>query len=136
MRWSDALSDQAQKLADEAAKESPLDLNKLRRQPGENVAVINLNSLNVGKDSADTWGQEVSKFDFVSPLVTRKNQDFVQLVWKSAKEFGLGVAKSKDKSNWIIASVYDAPIKDEYKEIRTNVESDTPLNDPYGDIIG
>ncbi len=128
------MSDDAQKEADDLAGEKNLDLSKSKIPKGMNTALLPLNSLNVGKDSADLWQKESSKFDFLSPLVTKKNSDFAQMVWKSAKEFGLGVAKTRDKENWIVVSKYDAPIITEYQKLKANLESDVPLPDPYSDI--
>lgn len=134
LRWSDDLSDEAQKQADDLAEEKILDINKKSFPKSINVAMLPLNSLNVGKDSADVWQKEATKFDFVSPLISKKNSDFVQMVWKSAKEFGLGVAKSRDKENWIVVAKYDTPAVSEYEKLKVNVESDIPVADPYSDI--
>ena len=134
LRWSDDMSDEAQKEADELAEEKTLDLNKKTLPKGMNVALLPLNSLNVGKDSADLWQKEATKFDFVSPVISKKNSDFAQMVWKTAKEFGLGVAKSKDKENWIVIAKYDSPAISEYEKLKANIESDIPIQDPYSDI--
>ncbi len=134
LRWSDDLSDDAQKEADDLAGEKNLDLSKTKVPKAENIALLPLESLNVGKDSADAWQKESAKFDFMSPLVTTKNSDFAQMVWKSAKEFGLGVAKTRDRSNWIVVAKYDTPIVSEYEKLKANIESDIPVPDPYSDI--
>eukprot|EP00794_Sanderia_malayensis_P005188 gene5188-5842_t len=134
LRWSDDLSDAAQKEADDLAGVKNLDLTKSKVPKAMNVALLPLNSLNVGKDSADMWQKESSKFDFMSPLITKKNTDFAQMVWKSSKEFGLGVAKTRDKENWIVVAKYDSPVVSEYEKLRSNLESDIPVPDPYSDI--
>ena len=134
LRWSDDLSDEAQKEADDLAEEKSLNLNKKSIPRGMNVALLPLSSLNVGRDSADVWKKEAAKFDFVSPIISKKNNDFAQMVWKTAKEFGLGVAKSRDKENWIVVAKYDTPAVSEYEQLKANIESDIPVADPYSDI--
>jgi len=134
LRWSDDLSDEAQKEADDLAEEKSLNLNKKSIPRGMNVALLPLSSLNVGRDSADVWRKEAAKFDFVSPIISKKNNDFAQMVWKTAKEFGLGVAKSRDKENWIVVAKYDTPAVSEYEQLKANIESDIPVADPYSDI--
>ena len=134
LHWSDDLSDEAQKEADELAEKKTLDLANNKLPKGENVALIPLSSLNVGKDSADAWKKESTNFDFVSPFVNKKNSDFVQMIWKSAKDFGLGVAKSGDRENWVVVAKYDTPIASEFQKLKGNLESDIPVTDPYSDI--
>ncbi|XP_065071079.1 uncharacterized protein LOC135695823 isoform X2 [Rhopilema esculentum] len=134
LRWSDDLSDEAQKEADDLADENSLDLGKKSVPKGMNVALVPVNSLNVGKDSADLWQKESTKFDFVSPYVSKKNSDFAQMVWKTAKEFGLGVAKARNKENWIVVAKYDTPVVSEFEKLKANIESDIPIADPYSDI--
>lgn len=58
------------------------------------------------------------------------------MVWKADNEFGLGVAKSKLGNQWIVTSAFDAPVIDSYKDLRSNIESDIPISDPYSDITG
>jgi len=57
-------------------------------------------------------------------------------MWKSEKEFGLGVAKSKSGKGWIVSSYFDTPYKDEFQELKSNLQSDVPIDDPYQDIAG
>lgn len=134
LHWSDDLSDEAQKAADDLAEDKFLDLSKKNIAKGMNAALVPLNSLNVGKDSADLWQKEAAKFDFVSPLISKKNNDFAQMVWKTAKEFGLGVAKTRDRENWLVVAKYDTPAVSEYEKLKANIESDIPVADPYSDI--
>ena len=136
--WSDVLSDKAQKQADLLARKIDFDINKddQFRLPGENIALVKLDSLNVGKEAVDSWANEAKDYDFKSPLVTKKNTDFVQLMWKSNKQFGMGVSKSKTGHGWIVTSFYDSPFADRYNDLKNNIESDVPIDDPYSDIAG
>ena len=136
LSWSDNLSDKAQKLAEHLAGNTDFNVNTVKRQPGQNVALVNLKSPNVGKDAVDQWANENRYYDFKSPLVTRKNSDFVQLMWKANKEFGMGVAKTKLSDGWIVTSVYDPAYNENFMDLRRNLQSDIPIQDPYGDIAG
>lgn len=136
--WSDRLSDEAQKQAEILARKTDIDNGKLDslKQPGENIAIIRLSSPNVGKDATDLWEKESKNYDFRSPLVTKKNSNFVQLMWKANSEFGLGVAKSKSGKGWIVTAFFDAPYVDKFQDLKSNLQSDIPIEDPYQDIAG
>ena len=136
--WSDKLSDDAQVKAESLAKQTELSERSLNmyRVPGEDIALVSTNSTNVGKDAPDAWAHESKFYDFRSPQLTSRNSDFAQLMWKSTNEFGLGVAKSKSGNNWIVTSMFDTPVIDRFKDLRLNLESDIPIEDPYSDIVG
>lgn len=138
IHWSDKLSDRAQLNAENLAK--LLDLNEKsvisHKLPGEDVALVNINSTNVGKDAPDLWARGSKFYDFRSPQITAKNIDFAQMMWKSGNEFGLGVAKAKSGNNWIVTSMFDTPVIDRFKDLKMNLESDIPIEDPYSDIVG
>lgn len=138
INWSDKLSDKAQQNAEKLARRADLDVTNLDsfKQPGENIALVKFNSPNVGKEATDFWAREGKNYDFRSPLVTKKNTDFVQLMWKTNKEFGMGVAKSKTGKGWIVTSYFDTPYIDRFQDLRLNLQSDIPIKDPYGDIVG
>lgn len=106
------------------------------KEPGENIALLSIDSTNVGKAAPDRWVEESRFFDFRSPQLTPKNSDFAQMVWKSESEFGLGVAKSKLGNRWVVTSAFDNPASDRYNDLKHNVESDIPISDPYSDITG
>ncbi|XP_012559498.1 probable cyclin-dependent serine/threonine-protein kinase DDB_G0292550 isoform X1 [Hydra vulgaris] len=138
LEWSDTLSDKAQIQADLLGNKIDFDINKVDeyRLPGQNIAFVRLDSQDIGKDAIDSWASEAKDYDFKSPLVTKKNTDFVQLMWKSNKKFGMGVSKSKAGDGWIVTSFYDSPFADRYNDLRNNIESDVPIDDPYSDITG
>ena len=139
LHWSDRLSDKAQKSAEAIAKVTDsLDDKVLsaHKEPGENVAILSIDSTNVGKEAPDTWAQEGRFFDFRSPQLTPKNSDFAQMMWKAENEFGLGIAKSKLGNKWVVTSAFDSPVSDRYSDLKHNLESDIPIEDPYSDITG
>ena len=138
LHWSDRLSDRAQKTAETIASVRDLNPKTLMKykQPGQNVALIDIDSTNVGKEAPDFWAKESRFYDFRSPQLTPKNSDFAQMMWKAENEFGLGVAKSKLGNKWIVTSAYDSPVIDRYNDLKHNVESDIPISDPYSDITG
>ena len=139
LSWSVRLSDKAQQVADKIGKTYVADTGKQLddyKRPGENAALVKLDAANVGKDAVDTWSRESKDFDFKSPLVTKKNSDFVQLAWKNEKEFGMGVTKSKAENGWIVVSMYDSPYLERYQDLTSNVQPNKPVEDPYGDISG
>lgn len=100
------------------------------------MALISIDSSNVGKDAPDLWARGSQFYDFGSPQINAKNKDFAQMMWKSENEFGLGVAKSKLGDKWIVTSVFDNPVIDRFHDLRLNIESDIPISDPYSDITG
>lgn len=124
--------------AEKLAKQ--IDLNEKTvsayKVPGEDVALVSLNSTNVGKDAPDLWARGSKFYDFRSPQISGKNLDFAQMMWKAGNEFGLGVAKTKLENNWIVTSMFDAPVVDRFKDLKLNLESDIPIEDPYSDIVG
>ena len=138
LRWSDRLSDKAQKSAETISKVTDLNdkVAAAYKEPGENVALLSIDSTNVGKEAPDQWAGESPFFDFRSPQLTPKNSDFAQMMWKAESEFGLGVAKSKLGNKWVVTSVFDNPTSDRYNDLKHNVESDIPISDPYSDITG
>jgi len=138
LHWSDRLSDRAQNAAETLAGITDLNEKSISRYrvPGENLALISIDSPNVGKDAPDLWARGSQFFDFRSPQLNQKNKDFAQMIWKSENEFGLGVAKSKLGSKWIVTSMFDNPISDRFQDMRLNIESDIPISDPYSDITG
>ena len=97
--------------------------------PGENVAVVRINALNVGKEATDMWNRESKNYDFKSPLVTRRNSDFVQLMWKPNREFGMGVAKAKNNEGWVVTALFDNAYNENFADLRNNLQSDTPVGD-------
>ena len=139
LSWSEKLSDNAQQVADKIGKsyigDNGKQLDEYRR-PGQNVALVKPNALNVGKDAVDAWSKESKDYDFKSPLVTKKNADFVQLTWKNEKEFGMGVSKSVSGNGWVVVGMYDTPFNDRYQDLTSNVLPVKAVEDPYGDISG
>lgn len=134
--WSDRLSDKAQQLAEKVAKTLNSDKIDQYKHPGESIALVRLDAPNVGKEAIDLWSKEAIAYDFKSPSVTKKNSDFVQLAWKANNEFGMGVSKSKAGNGWVVTAFYDNPYIDRFQDLRSNIQPDNPIEDPYGDIAG
>jgi len=62
-----------------------------------------------GKKAVDLWYEEIKDYDFTNPKNKRGTVGhFTQLVWKGSKQLGLGLAKSADGTNYVVANYFPA----------------------------
>lgn len=59
-----------------------------------------------GKDFTTSWYNEVSKYDFAKGTYISGTGHFTQVVWKSTKRIGVGIAKGKDGAFIVVANYY------------------------------
>ena len=99
--WSDSLAAKAQKLAEALADRKSLEIAKdLEKEGmGENVAKVWATFKNAGEAATKMWYSQSGNYHFDDPHLDENTGQFAQVVWKSTKELGMGVAKSIDDVN-------------------------------------
>lgn len=99
--WSDTLAAKAQKLAEALADKKSLEIAKdLEKEGmGENVAKVWATFKNAGEAATKMWYSQSENYHFDDPHLDENTGQFAQVVWKSTKELGMGVAKSIDDVN-------------------------------------
>ena len=53
--------------------------------------------------SVQAWYNQIIYFDFQKPRITDQNSYFIQLVWRSTKEVGVGVYESSSGKAYVVA---------------------------------
>ncbi|XP_071801939.1 uncharacterized protein [Asterias amurensis] len=96
LRMSADLCKSAQDWAEHLAKNDLFEHSK-GTDIGENVAMHYSSATTAysGKQAADQWYSELSKYDFNKPGFTSGTGHFTQMVWKGSREFGIGKAVTK-----------------------------------------
>ncbi|KAM6986798.1 GLI pathogenesis-related 2 [Aplochiton taeniatus] len=61
-----------------------------------------------GSEVAESWYKEIEKYNFSSPGYQKGAGNFTQMVWKSSKEVGFGLATNGD-GMFIAVAFYDPP---------------------------
>lgn len=99
--WSDELAAKAQKLAEALADKKTLEIAKDLEKDGmgENVAKVWATFKNAGEAATKMWYSQSENYRFDDPHLDENTGQFAQVVWKSTKELGMGVAKSIDDVN-------------------------------------
>ncbi|CDQ77142.1 unnamed protein product [Oncorhynchus mykiss] len=59
-----------------------------------------------GSDVAESWYKEIEKYNFSSPGFQSGAGNFTQMVWKSSKQVGVGLATS-GRGTFIAVAFYD-----------------------------
>ena len=76
-----------------------------RKSYGENKGVYHPIH---GKDIVDYWYKAMRLYDFQTPRFSVRINQFTQLVWKSSREIGVGVAISKSGAYHVVVN-YSPP---------------------------
>jgi hypothetical protein len=76
-------------------------------------------NLGVIKDATDSWYEEVKLYNFANPVYSPSIGHFTQVVWKSSKKIGFGVALDKRNCAYVVANYF--PQGNYYGEFRKNV---------------
>lgn len=112
---SERLNQIAQKYAVYLAKTSTFEHsgNKLNDEPlGENLYMkwISHGPVDVrAADAIKSWYDEISMHNFDKPKYSEKTGHFTQMVWKSTKKLGVGVAVSPNgKEVYVVTNYYPA----------------------------
>ena len=76
-----------------------MDNNIARKSYGENIDIIPPIH---GRDIVDYWYNAISLYNFQTPRSSPRINQFTQLVWKSSREIGVGVAFSKSGAYHVV----------------------------------
>ncbi|XP_036000594.1 uncharacterized protein glipr2 isoform X2 [Fundulus heteroclitus] len=92
LEYNDELNEAAQKWADHCLKKMTLGHSKT--DDGENVFYSQSTRIvkPTGKEAVDAWYGEIKDYDFSKPQHQPRTGHFTQVVWKSSKELGVGLA--------------------------------------------
>lgn len=61
-----------------------------------------------GNDAVDAWYREISKYQFGTGGFSPATGHLTQVVWKSSRELGVGVARSRSGKYYVVAN-YSPP---------------------------
>uniref|UniRef100_A0A0N5CCB4 SCP domain-containing protein n=1 Tax=Strongyloides papillosus TaxID=174720 RepID=A0A0N5CCB4_STREA len=70
---------------------------------GENIA---MSTYQFPEYIVQTWYNEIKYFDFNNPKLTPSTYHFSQLLWKSTKEFGCGISRTKKYQYFVVCKYY------------------------------
>lgn len=114
LRWSDELAREAQRWADQLASRGCV-LEHSRTRHGENLAAGTTGAFSP-EDIVQMWYREIAQYRFGRGGFSMKTGHFTQLVWRSTREVGCGVAQCKGLDVWVCN--YDPPgnVESMYKE--------------------
>ncbi|XP_031567085.1 protein PRY1-like isoform X2 [Actinia tenebrosa] len=100
--WNEQLANESQAWAEKLAQKGTLD-HDTSMTDGENIAKLPASNSDV-MNAIDAWYEEEKMFDYKNPAFSKATGHFTQLVWKGSKEMGLGIAPSKDNSEYYIVA--------------------------------
>lgn len=109
LKWSQTLADRAQKLASNLAIKLSIRPSDLEEENGESIAQLRRSPKEEVCRSTRLWYTEIKHYSFSYPELTPENHHFVQMVWKGAKELGMGKAKSPYGNYSFVVALYDPP---------------------------
>jgi hypothetical protein len=89
-------------------------------QLGENLYAFGSSGQTLPRPEAvvDRWYSEIQNYNFNKPGFHTRTGHFTQLVWKSSKELGMGIAQAAD-GTWYVVANYSPP---------GNISGQFPLN--------
>lgn len=61
-----------------------------------------------GDDAVDSWYSEIKDYNFNGGGFSSGTGHFTQVVWKSSRELGVGMAKNSKNQIYVVAN-YDPP---------------------------
>lgn len=105
LKLDDKLNSYAQQWADELARTNTF-RHRSERKYGENIA---MGSGDRYKEAVKMWYDEVQNYNFKRPGFTSGTGHFSQVVWKSSKTVGVGVATSKSSGMTVVVANFDPP---------------------------
>lgn len=123
LRWSDALANQAEKLAYEMAMKGEITRSDvlISLDEGENIAKISRVPFEeAGSSAAEVWYSERKNYSYSYPRLDEDNDAFTQMVWKSTKELGMGCAKDLQTNDMYVVALY-RPAGNNKRLLRDNV---------------
>jgi len=116
---SSQLNDVAQHYAEQLARTNRL-VNSSNTQFGENLYAFRASGQALPRPEVvvDRWYSEIQNYNFDKPGFHTGTGHFTQLVWKSSKELGIGIAHAAD-GTWYVVANYSPP---------GNISGQFPLN--------
>ena len=113
------LNDVAQHNAEQLARTNQL-VHSDNTQLGENLYAFGSSGQALPRSEAvvDRWYGEIQNYNFNKPSFHTGTGHFTQLVWKSSKELGMGMAQAAD-GTWYVVANYSPP---------GNISGQFPLN--------
>ena len=116
---SSQLNDVAQRYAEQLARTNQL-VHSDNTQLGENLYAFRSSGQAPPRPEAvvDRRYSEIQKYNFDKPGFHTGTGHFTQLVWKSSKELGIGIAQAAD-GTWYVVANYNPP---------GNISGQFPLN--------
>jgi glioma pathogenesis-related protein 2 len=106
---STQLNDVAQHYAEQLARTNQL-VHSGNKYYGENLYAFGSSDPGLPRAEAvvDRWYSEIQNYDFNKPGFHTGTGHFTQLVWKSSKELGMGIAQAAD-GTWYVVGNYNPP---------------------------
>ena len=116
---SSRLNDVAQHYAEQLARTNRL-VHSGNTHFGENLYAFGSSGQALPRPEAvvDRWYSEIQNYNFDKPGFHTGTGHFTQLVWKSSKELGMGIAQAAD-GTWYVVANYSPP---------GNISGQFPLN--------
>jgi uncharacterized protein YkwD len=72
---------------------------------GENIYASTSRSV-TGRDPVDLFYAEIKYYNYNAPGFSKATGHFTQVVWKSSKSIGVGVAKGRDGTTYVVVNYY------------------------------
>jgi uncharacterized protein YkwD len=103
------LNDVAQRYAQQLARTNQL-VHSDNARFGENLYAFGASSQVLPRPETvvDRWYSEIQHYNFDKPGFHTETGHFTQLVWKSSKELGMGIAQAAD-GTWYVVANYSPP---------------------------
>jgi len=116
---SSQLNGVAQQYAEQLARTNQL-VHSDNTQLGKNLYAFGSSGQTLPRPEAvvDRWYSEIQNYNFNKPGFHTGTGHFTQLVWKSSKELGIGIAQAAD-GTWYVVANYNPP---------GNISGQFPLN--------
>lgn len=77
---------------------------------GESISFLELNGKQPsGNELAKSWYAEIEQYDFDNPRWRKGAKHFTQMLWKGTTEIGVGIAKMKNKDQYVVVIQYRPP---------------------------
>jgi len=116
---SSQLNGVAQQYAEQLARTNQL-VHSDNTQLGENLYAFESSGQTLPRPEAvvDRWYSEIQNYNFDKPGFHTETGHFTQLVWKSSKELGIGIAQAA-AGTWYVVANYNPP---------GNISGQFPLN--------
>ncbi|ODM98333.1 Golgi-associated plant pathogenesis-related protein 1 [Orchesella cincta] len=107
LRGDSSLDNRAQNYANLLAKTDSMSHSKRPGNIGENLAWGGGATKEAAvKDAVKRWYDEIQFYKYSNPGYSSKTGHFTQVVWKSTKIVGIGIAYSQKKKWWVVVANY------------------------------